>query len=278
LPPLHARIHPNVVIQYCGGWPYLARSHHEADMAGFAGWAGTGAQTFWRPNWLPATMGMPFSYGARFAADIRRLVRECRLLGTDFDTQQHNWGGKALTFYVMAETMWDADRDAEAMAADYVEKGFGKAAPAVAAYFRRVRRLSDAHIEHWQPKGVDPSWFDGGPQFYDERFFADAQGCLQEAARLAEADSDGGRRRVRFLAENLSWAEIEAAIMRRAKEYRRGDATQRNALADLERRRLRWYEEHKTTWTVYAPVVRYLEDRYRADLTPIPEAGLAGTK
>jgi hypothetical protein len=266
--PLRATIHPNVVIQYSGSCPYLAKAWHEKDMANLAGWARTGARVFWRPNWLPAGLGLPFDFSHRFARDMRRLVKHLHLLGTDFDTQYHYWGGQGLSYFVMARVMWDANQNIEALTADYVRSGFGKAAPAVAAYFRRVRRLSDEHYAHWN---VNANWFKGGPAFYDEKFFADARRCLEKAARLAESDTAEVQKRVQFLAENLEWSGLEAEIVQRASKYQRGDKSQHDPLIDLERRRLRWYADHKLTWTIYVPSLRYFEDRYRCDMIPIPE-------
>jgi hypothetical protein len=51
----------------------------------------------------------------------------------------NDWGGWGLYHYVMGRLLWDPDADIEGIFADFLEKGFGGAAPQMRRYFTRWR-------------------------------------------------------------------------------------------------------------------------------------------
>lgn len=274
-PAVRTKAHPNVVISYVGANPYFARAEGLAERANWRGWARAGTQMMYRPNWIRMGMGMPYDYAKAFAEDLRFQVRHCRLIGTDFDTQFHFWGSQGLTHYIMARLAWDVEQDVDALVADYCRTGFGKAAPAVRRYYARVEQLSREHFQHWQPGG---SWLTKGPEFYDEAFFRDVNQHLAEAARLAAEDEVAVQQRVAFLKDTIEWARIETEILQRGNRYQNGDKTQHDALAEAMRRRQQFADEHKTTWAIWLPGVRWHIQRYKGVTLPLPEEDWAASR
>ena len=47
----------------------------------------------------------------------------------------NDWGGWGLYHYVLGRLLWDPDADVEGIFADFLEKGFGRAAPPMRKYF-----------------------------------------------------------------------------------------------------------------------------------------------
>lgn len=272
-PPVRATIHPNVVISYVGGNPYRARSARAQEQANWQGWARTGARMMWRPNWLDQLMGLPVDITRMFAEDLRFAVREARLIGTDFDSQYHVWGGMGLSHYVLARLLWDANLDVDELVRDYCRSGFGRAAPAVHDYFLAVRRVTERHYAEHVP-GV--TWAESnGPSFYDETFFRDARRHLDEAARRAEEDSEAVRKRVAFLADTLTLTRLNIEILQRGQAYRAGDKSHRARLIELERAREQFLAEHRRDWVVFTPSLIREQRRFRKWSYPVPEKELA---
>ncbi|NUN92188.1 MAG: DUF4838 domain-containing protein [Verrucomicrobiae bacterium] len=275
-PPVRAKVHPNVVISYVGSNPYLSEANRRGERARWEGWARTGARMMWRPNWLDQLMGLPVDMTRPFAEDLSFAVRRARLIGTDFDSQYHVWGGMGLSHYVLARLLWDVNLDVDALIQDYCAAGFGRAAPAVHEYFMQIRRVSERHAAGWNR--VAP-WYDSnGPSFYDETFFREARRGLDRATARAATDPPAVRDRIQFLARTLAWSQISIEILERGRLYRNGDRSQKDRLIELELARQRFCEDHRRSWMLFTPSVIREARRFAKWAFPVPEKELMKAK
>ena len=83
LPPVNAKLHPNVVIGFVG-FDYLNEDARQKARKSWRKWSQVAKQLFLRPNLLMAGMGFPTCYGHRLAEDLR-FCAENGMLFTDFD-------------------------------------------------------------------------------------------------------------------------------------------------------------------------------------------------
>lgn len=136
-PPERVKAHPNLLLTYTVNsatfWHLPSRERAFADLAG---WAQV-APTFGVYEYLTQTVvpDMP-----RLVPDLLQLeLKELQRLGSRyFHTQAGNgFAVNGLNFYVLARLLWDPSEDVKAIQADYVEKAFGAAAPAMNRYYER---------------------------------------------------------------------------------------------------------------------------------------------
>ena len=73
---------------------------------------------------------------------LQRNVQTWRAHGVEAVNVEsgNDWGGWGLYHYVMGRLLWDPDADIEGIFEDFLEKGFGGAAPLMRRYFTRWRR------------------------------------------------------------------------------------------------------------------------------------------
>ena len=71
---------------------------------------------------------------------IERSVRKLYEQGYRYYQTQAGDGYaiNGLNYYLLARLLWNPSADVRALQADYIEKGFGRGAPAVARYFERL--------------------------------------------------------------------------------------------------------------------------------------------
>lgn len=139
---------------------------------------------------------------------LQRSVRRLHEQGSRFYQPQSGDGYaiNGLNQYLLARLLWDPSAEASAIQRDYVEKGFGKAAPAVSRYFRRL-------ADHWRSL-ADSSLVMNNARLEEYRNVARAypvslrNACradLEEAYRLAEGRD---RDRVRFLQQGFRYFKM----------------------------------------------------------------------
>lgn len=275
-PPVRATLHPNVVISYVGKNPYRTAEGRAEERKLWEGWSRTGCAMMWRPNWLDQLMGIPYDNSVWLAEDLRYAVKHCRLLGTDFDSQYHVWGGMGLPHYILARLLWDVNQDVDAIVDDYCRAGFGKAAPAMRDYFMQVRRVTENHYAKHKPGQI---WAESnGPGFYDEAFFRGAHKSLAKAASLAVEDSPEVLGRVDFFKKALEFTEMSIGITQRGRLYRNGDKSQRVPLIELERKRQRFFEDNRTSFVIWTVSIQFEQRRFAKYAYPVPEKELAKTE
>ena len=113
-----------------------------------------------------------------------------------------------LNYYTLSKLLWNPSADPAAIERDYVEKGFGKAAPAVARYFKRMAdqwKAAKAAAEDANMLRATLPQYRIVAGIYPPEFVAACRKDLEEAHALAEGDD---RKRVEFLQAGLRYVEL----------------------------------------------------------------------
>lgn len=129
--PPSLRAHENVIVFLATRfsivpWTWLAPGWaRKAEHLGIRDYASILPWTWTRPTWrLPA---------------LEKKVRVWRELGVEAVSVEsgNDWGGWGLYHYVLARLLWDPEASVDQLVEDYLEKGFGRAAPHMRGYFLR---------------------------------------------------------------------------------------------------------------------------------------------
>lgn len=143
-PPLRTRLHPNVVPSYVG-IHYLDEAYREESLKEWDAWSKMvkGGLIF-RPNLLLAGRRaiVPLNYVHKMTKDFQHLSNT-GLIGTDFDSCQHNWAMLGLNYYVLSRLHWNPELNVNELVDDYCRSGFGLAAEDVSAYFSLIEQMTD---------------------------------------------------------------------------------------------------------------------------------------
>lgn len=193
-PPVHAKLHPNLVVRYVPG---------EAD--GWKGWQDAGAKrVYWRPNSLGSGYrdGVISSRPRSTAATINLLAKQ-GILATDMDSIFNNWSTHGLHYYVAARLSWNPALQFETVLDDFCRSGFGAGAEHVKKYFL----LADTGVQ--MRKVGNRGIF---PLIAPETITAMRE-VLTAAAKVTETDPPA-HRRVAFLRTGFEFTALSAEAYR----------------------------------------------------------------
>jgi hypothetical protein len=210
-PPTHVKPHPNVIIQYTFhaslDWNLKAEEQQYRETGAWSGGAkGLGVYEYFiqgnSPD-IPRLMPEP----------IARSVRKLREQGYRYYQTQagDGYAVNGLNYYVLGRLLWDPSDDVRQIQSDYVETGFGKAAPAVGRYFARLE-------DQWKAQdgvavAMDAptlSQYERVAEAYPSRFRAECRADLEEAYRLSSGDE---RDRVHFLQKGLEYVDLTVSAV-----------------------------------------------------------------
>jgi len=193
-PPLKTKPHPNLVIFYVG-----------TSLDDWNGWTRFGNKIFYRPNVLLAhrRKTAPQNFSRTLFDSFLHMYRT-GLIGTDFDSCQHQWALKGLIYYVLAKAHWNPTQlDYEALVDDYCRSGFDAAAKPVRRYFTILEQISNEAAE----KKI------GIVEAYSDERLQELQACLDEAQGLAAGvENEKIPRRVGFLMLGLELAKAQVKL------------------------------------------------------------------
>jgi Domain of unknown function (DUF4838) len=204
-PPERVKANPAVIVQYtmrAASW--VDAKAEAASSASLAGW-----------SHAAPTAGIYeyFSQGSfadmpRVVPDlIGRSIRRMHELGIRYYQTQagDEFALNGLNYYTLGRLLWDPQADVKAIEHDYVEKGFGRAAPAVARYYDRLAaawNATDGSAGMNNPRLAD---YQSMRKAYPKSLRDACRADLAEAASLAES---AGRDRVRFLETGFRYFEM----------------------------------------------------------------------
>jgi hypothetical protein len=212
-PPARVQIAPNLIIQYTfhasNNWNPAAEARQYKETGA---WSGLARQLgiyeyFIQGNWpdLPRLMPEP----------IERSVRQLYEQGYRYYQTQAGDGYaiNGLNYYILARLLWSPSVDVRSIQRDYVEKGFGRAAPAVTRYFKR---WEDAwRAREGRPVGMDAATltqYRHVAETYPKELRQAARRDLDEAAGTAQSMD---RARVEFLRKGLQYVELTLLAVER---------------------------------------------------------------
>jgi len=139
-PPLYAKLPSNVIVGFVG-LGYLNDSERQSDLQNWDLWTSAASFLMLRPNAFYGGLGFPVLYPHQLGADIKHCY-QTGMMGADFDSLMHNWGGQGLNYYVLAKLLWNPSRDIDALVKDYCDAGFGAASPIIQKYFSALEKLT----------------------------------------------------------------------------------------------------------------------------------------
>ena len=175
----------------------------------FASWSNYGIPTYWRPNllWGFRTVA-PQNFGRHIFEDLEAM-KVNNLEGTDFDCYYDQWAEFGFTYYMLSKGMLNPDHlDYDTIAADYLEKGFGPAAPAMKKYYDILEKLFNDVAE------VKTFRRSRGYSNYQRLIkFEPLDAALAEARTLAK-DNPLILKRIAFFARGLEPARFEHEIVK----------------------------------------------------------------
>jgi hypothetical protein len=205
-PPQRVRIHPSLNIQYHlranMHWePEAARREYEAA----EGWSGAATNLGVTEFLIQGALAdMPRLFPEPMAKSIRRVYA---LNYRNYSTQAgEGFATNGLNYYVLSKLLWDPSQDEDQIIADYIQKGFGPAAPAMRRYFYGL-------IDRWKDqrsRGLDlddcaPKTYKSLAALYPPEFRKSLRADIEAALKAASGDD---RRRVEFIAQALRYVDL----------------------------------------------------------------------
>lgn len=262
-PPVREKPRDNVIIGHVGFNSYMSDSDRANTLAEWDGLTRVTKHMFLRPNTLYHSYGFPLVFTHRMAADLRHCF-DTGMMGVDYDSLIHHWGGNGLNYYVLGKLLWNPHADVDAIVADYCQSGFGAAAPAIQRYFDAVEQQTNriAAINAWRRGKIPeqemiPLW--------TQEVMGELQGHLDQARTLAAADV-AILERIAVLQVGMDYVRLQLAAMT-AIEREKQEATPANKAAKqaaLEARQ-QFYRQYKTSFAINVPMLLFRQQS-RSDL------------
>jgi len=253
IPPIRAKLHPNVVIGFVG-FGYLNEQERQKARESWLSWSKAANKLFLRPNLLMAGLGYPTVYVHKLAEDLRYCDEHGMFL-TDFDCCYQNWASDGLNYYVLAKLLWDRDTNVDAIIADYCRAGFGPAAQAVEKYFRYIETKTDelarsnAYVHRRKSQEVLA-------KHYDREYLTKCNALLDEAKRKA-GGNEWLQKRIAFLRKPLEYARIRRDYTLAQAAARQGDRQARKRMQELETEREQFYQNLGISWELNASCLKF---------------------
>ncbi|MFB3826609.1 MAG: DUF4838 domain-containing protein [Bryobacteraceae bacterium] len=205
-PPARVKVHPNLIIQYtfhaAFNWnPQLEEQQYRETGA----WSGAARhlgiyEYFIQGNSpdLPRLMQEP----------IARSVKRLREQGYRYYQTQSGDGYaiNGLQYYLLARLLWDPSADFRALQSDYIESGFGAAAPAVARYFGRWEQAWRA--QNGKAVAMDSARLSEYKRVAEAYPPALRDACRRDLEAAAAAVQGRERERVEFLKQGFQYVDL----------------------------------------------------------------------
>ena len=243
-PPLKTRVGPDTVIIFVprSYFPYDAEESANFRRQ-WGGWHRMGAERMvLRPNYMLACGNHPNDTARRILDDFAFAYTN-GMFACQQDSITGAWSAQAMHLYALSRMMRDPLRGYEKAREDMLA-GFGAAAGAINRYFDRV----EANSARWTAesyremglRNITGSLKDVGGSFrnpnavlgdfFDERFFKDCYGFLDEGARAAAGDGEV-LARIEFLRKGLRDTELgrRCRIAQKASDADAGNAAKKAA-------------------------------------------------
>jgi len=179
----------------------------------FLAWGKVAPNLMWRPNTgSPAgwRQGLPDVHIQQTIKDLK-MVTENQCLGIYIDAVWEHWAMQGPQYYIMAQLVWDASQDADAILQDYYQRAFGPAAESMEQFFTYMEKQRMAYVEKDETGG---SYF-AYPKFLTPDVIQKGDEFLQQAASKAETGNELHQKRVEFTTAGWRFSKlvIENAIL-----------------------------------------------------------------
>lgn len=136
-PPSFA-LEPNLYVQLTAGFTYGRYTHDELLELWPQKCSNLGLYEYFSV-WPWDFDRLPGGNGANLTRTKSVIDRYMKAGATSFDAESgNNWGVHGRGYYIANKLLWNPDADVNALLADFYEKAFGPAAPAMKRYYERV--------------------------------------------------------------------------------------------------------------------------------------------
>jgi len=211
-PPRTVRLLPNVVPQYCmwSAYRHANAAMKEEQLATAAAWARAARRAGIYEYYINGSWpGLHRLVLPQVADSIRYLHAQ----GVDlYQTQSgDDFAINGINYYVAGRLLWNPALDPAVILADFYEKGFQKAAPAIRRYHQRLEQAWRAATVGGEDVTCNSIEKTRLLELFTEELLAECDRDLAEAARAA--DSDLVRRRVEFYRQGLRYTELTVAAV-----------------------------------------------------------------
>ena len=222
--PTQTKVDPSLCLMFVpsAGYPYPTESR-ERFRREWLGWQKAGVKDFLlRPNYMLSGGNFPVNFGRGIAEDFAFAYTN-GMFGCYFDSLISSWGASAPMYYVLARAIREPLVGYDTPIKEFCSS-FGAAASRVRDYVEFVaahdRSLPGSKFNSYcrENQTVQGSQGGGSGSFclvaadvFDEKWFADADAILADAARAAagDADSEG---RIAFLRKGLKDALLTRRV------------------------------------------------------------------
>ncbi len=220
--PLYQPVHPNLMVCFVG-FTYGNEYQRTSDRDKWDGWASRAKYIILRPNALLSGGAYPMNYGRKMASDLAHCY-ETGMAGADFSSVAGHWSNIGLNYYLLPRLLWNPTADVDAMINDYLEKGFGPAAPVMARYFAKVEALNGKVAEMLGDKTEaelrddeldviksSDAFMNLAPAIYNEAAVQELHALLAEAKGVAGNDPKI-RERIAFIEQGVAFADLQTRL------------------------------------------------------------------
>jgi hypothetical protein len=216
-PPRNVRLHPSVIAQYClwGAYRHASPAWKQEHEQVAAGWAQAGGRAgvyeyFINGSW-PGLHRLVTPY---ISESIKYLKR------TGFDLYQTQAGDdfaiNGINYYVAGKLLWDTSLDERAILDDFYEKGFGRAAPAIQRYHRRLEQAWTTATSSGNDVTCQSLRGTRLLELFTPELLQQCRLDLREAEKLA--DDALVRKRIEFFSQGLRYTELTVAAVEAARK------------------------------------------------------------
>ncbi|MCE5237095.1 DUF4838 domain-containing protein [bacterium] len=219
-PPHRTMLNDHIIIGVVPAlmYPWTAEKR-QAFIEQWNGWSATGARMFLRPNYMLDGHNLPLNIAQALGEDFQFAAKH-GLIGTDFDSLTGQYATQGPNLYMLARLHDDPGLEPPKVLAEYYS-AFGKAAPAVQAYFEHWARVS-AGVTDKAYEAADLHWsrlYRDADVIFMPDVMMKGRALLEKATMAARGDADA-ETRVTFLDSGLRNAELTLATQRAFREYR----------------------------------------------------------
>jgi hypothetical protein len=172
----------------------------------YADWGKVTRNLGWRPNiGNPAgvLMGMP-DVAPHQAAEDMRFVAGNGCLGLYMDTYWEYWSTQGIQYYTLAQLAWNPYLNIDSLLDDYYSRAYGPAAAEMKSYWTLMENARNELLEKVKTRARFLRVY----EVYTDKWFADAEKLLQNAAARAKTGDPVYAQRVDYTAKGLQFARL----------------------------------------------------------------------
>jgi len=185
--PVKTKLRDNILLLSVHNFHMRHPSTRKVEMQQFADWADLTKNIIWRPN-LGNQAGLQWGFpDVPFQQTMEdfRFVAEHGAIGIFFDMFFENWANLAPYYYLTSQLAWNPYADGNAILADYFERCYGPAAPAMTKYWLFLEKTR----QHFVDSVETPFRLVRVHEYYTDEVWNQAEAFLQEAERLTEGEA-----------------------------------------------------------------------------------------